>query len=241
MIVVCPVRFTDKVPEMRAFLELLGLSPRIESTHGTWVDLSAGEGMVALHEAAASSTGGLPGETRLSFEVDDADAVAEVLRGAGHTDATVVDESYGRVVMVTDPDGAEIQLNERQDDLYGYVEHDQLGTARERLGVVPVRFTDDSEGHHRFLTALGMVGEPAPGGYWSYSSGGGGFVGIHHVYAGGRASVQLTVATEADLGELQQRLEGAGSPVTRFDEDFGSFLEAIDPDGQSVQIHGWPE
>ena len=42
MIVVRPVRFTDRVPEMRAFLELLGLSPRIESTHGTWVELSAG-------------------------------------------------------------------------------------------------------------------------------------------------------------------------------------------------------
>ncbi len=105
---------------------------------------------------------------------------------------------------------------------------------------LPARFTDDPEGHHRFLSALGMAGDSAPGGYSTYSSGGGGFVGIHHVYAGDRASVQLTVATEADLGELQQRLEGAGSPVTRFDEDFGSFLEAIDPDGQSVQIHGWP-
>ena len=115
---------------------------------------------------------------------------------------------------------------------------------------MPVRFTDDSEGQHRFLTALGMVGEPAPGGYSTHSSGGGGFVGIHHVYAdlpivtgtgaGDLASVHLTVATEADLGEVQHRLEGAGSPVTRFDEDFGSFLETIDPDGQSVQIHGWP-
>ena len=74
-------------------------------------------------------------------------------------------------------------------------------------------------------------------------------MGIHPVHdddlpivtgAGDRASVHLTLATEADLGELQQRLEGAGFPVTRFDEDFGSFLRTVDPDGQSVQIHGVP-
>jgi hypothetical protein len=90
-----------------------------------------------------------------------------------------------------------------------------------------------------------MFGEPAPGGHTTYSSGGGGFVGVHHVYAddlpvvpGNGAGVHLTFATAADLGELRQRLESAGFPVTRFEE--GSFLEVVDPDGQSVRGHGRP-
>ena len=38
--------------------------------------------LVGLHDVANSATGGLPGETRLSFEVVDADATARALRSA---------------------------------------------------------------------------------------------------------------------------------------------------------------
>jgi predicted enzyme related to lactoylglutathione lyase len=248
MIVVRPVRFTDDVPAMRAFLEILGLQPRIESQSGSWLDLTATHGMIGLHEAARSVTGGRPGETRLSFEVADANAVAERLRAHGYADATAVDESYGRIVTVTDPLGAELQLDERQDDLYGYRAHGvELGSEADRLAVVPVRFTDDADGYHRFLTALGLTGEPAPGGYAVYALADRGFVGVHHVYDGTLpivdgtgASVQLTLATDGDLDAIQQRLETAGYPVTRTDADWGSFLETTDPDGQSVQVHPWP-
>ena len=48
-IVVRPVRFTDDVPAMQAFLELLGLQPRIEFNRPGWVDLAGSAGLVALH------------------------------------------------------------------------------------------------------------------------------------------------------------------------------------------------
>ena len=51
-IVVRPVRFTDDVPAMQAFLELLGLQPRIQFNRPGWVDLAGSAGLVALHEAA---------------------------------------------------------------------------------------------------------------------------------------------------------------------------------------------
>jgi hypothetical protein len=66
-IVVRPLRFTDNVQAMRAFLGTLGLRSRIEAERGGWVDMVAGRGMVALH-AAASSTGAKAGDTSLSFE-----------------------------------------------------------------------------------------------------------------------------------------------------------------------------
>ncbi|HEY2794225.1 MAG TPA: hypothetical protein VGJ28_17805, partial [Micromonosporaceae bacterium] len=74
-IVVRPVRFTDNVAAMRSFLEVLGLRSRIASDNGTWVDMSAGGGLVALHDAASSDTGGVRGATRLSFESDDLDGL----------------------------------------------------------------------------------------------------------------------------------------------------------------------
>ena len=63
-IVVRPLRFSADVPAMRAFLETLGLRSRIESERGGWVDMVAGRGMVALHDAASSSTGAKARDTR---------------------------------------------------------------------------------------------------------------------------------------------------------------------------------
>jgi hypothetical protein len=114
-----PVRFTDDVDAMRAFLELLGLASRIESERGGWVDMVAGSGMVALHDAATSATGGRPGQTSVSFEVEHADVFAARLRDAG-VDATIYDEAYGRVLQLRLPDGAHVVVDERQSDLYGY-------------------------------------------------------------------------------------------------------------------------
>ena len=54
-IVVRPVRFSADVPRMQAFLEDVGLRPRIEAQRGGWVDLIADSGMVALHDAASSA------------------------------------------------------------------------------------------------------------------------------------------------------------------------------------------
>ena len=45
-LVVRPIRFIDDVPAMRAFLELIGLRPRVESTEGLWLDLLAGAEVV---------------------------------------------------------------------------------------------------------------------------------------------------------------------------------------------------
>ena len=47
----------------------------------------------------------------------------------------------------------------------------------------------------------------------------------------------LTFAIAGGLDELQQALEAQGFALTRFDEDFGSFIDITDPDGQSVQVH----
>jgi len=242
-IVVRPVRFTDDVPAMQAFLELLGLQPRIEFNRPGWVDLAGSAGLVALHDAATSATGGIHGETRLSFEVDDADGAAKSWQDQGIA-TTVIDESFGRFLEMTDPLGDPVIADEVQHDLYGYTRH-EVDETRPAPVVVPVRFTDEAAAYDGFLHALGLTGAPEPGGYTTYvAPDGGGEVGVHHVYSDDlpvvrseHAVAHLTFAITGGLDELQQALEAEGFALTRFDEDFGSFIDVTDPDGQSVQVH----
>lgn len=244
-LVVRPVRFSDDVAAMRGFLEALGLAPRVEAESGGWVDMVAGGGMVAVHDAATSDRGGLPGQTRLSFEADDVDALVTRLKAADFDDATVHDESYGRVLTVSDPLGDVIVVDERSDDLYGYRLHG-LDRADRSWRVVPVRFTDEAERYAGFLHALGLTGKPNPG-YAAFPArdGAHGYVGVHHVYGddlpivpGHGGSCQLTFTTTEDLEDVVARLAASGhrgATITR--EDFASFLTVTDPDGQDVQVH----
>ena len=95
-------------------LERLGLRAEVRSDSGQWVQLTADGGLAAVHDGAT------PG-AQLSFEyLGDVDELAQRLAAAG-VEAQVVDESYGRTLLVARPDGGEpIWINERQSDLYGY-------------------------------------------------------------------------------------------------------------------------
>jgi hypothetical protein len=245
-LVVRPVRFTSDVPAMQAFLETLGLAARIESESGGWVDLVAGAGMVALHGAATSDTGVLPGQTRLSFEADDLDALAAALIDAGHDDAHVVDESDGRLLVVTDPDGEQLIVDGASDDLYGYRAHLDR-RPDERLTVVPVRFTQPTGPYAGFLSAFGFAPMGEPDEYYMLFNGADshGMIGLHHLFgavlpvvAGPGAIVQLTFTTTEPAPDIAARLDHAGyDRVEIRHEDFGDVVSVVDPDGQDVQVH----
>ncbi len=249
-IVVQPIRFTDDVKAMQAFLELLGLRPRIEAEAGGWVDMVSGGGMAALHSAATSAKGAGPGETHLSFETDDVDTLADRLKTAGVEAVTVYDEAYGRALDCRDPVGDTITVNEQSEDLYGYRRLDDE-VEPSALRVSPVRFTDPQGPYCGFLEALGLARR---GGsdehYVTYAAADGehGLVGLHYVYAedlpivekAGAATVQLTFETTEALTDVARRLAESGfeAPITR--EEFGAFLTVTDPDDQQVQIHQVP-
>jgi hypothetical protein len=174
LVVLRPLRFTADVQAMRKFLETLGLRSRVESERGGWVDMVAGQGMAALHDSAISNTGGRSGETRLSFEADDIDELAQRLQEAGYDDATVWDEAYGRVLSVTGPGNTTIQVDQRSDDLYGYKLHDARpderwsvtqscrsptsppGSASSRLSAATLPSSSPSE-HRRRSSSYGLV------------------------------------------------------------------------------------
>jgi hypothetical protein len=207
--VIRPLRFTADVEAMRAFLERLGLRSRIESERGGWVDMLTGRGMVALHDAASSSTGGQPGQTTLSFEADKLDELKDRLEQVGFVDATVFDEAYGRVLSVSGPEGVVIWVDERSDDLYGYKLHD--AAPDDRWSVTPYLTGADEAPWQRFLGALGVQ------------------TVVRFGPPDGDFAVRLDLTTTEDLDDVQARVGGSRT---------ASGLEIVDPDGQLVVVHG---
>lgn len=64
---VVPIRYTSDVAASRRFYLALGLSPGTSSRPGSWVELPATSGMLALH----SATDMPPGACELAFETSE--------------------------------------------------------------------------------------------------------------------------------------------------------------------------
>jgi hypothetical protein len=214
-VVIRPLRFTNDVQAMRAFLETLGLRSRIESESGIWVDMVAGRGMIALHDAARSDTGGEPGQTRLAFEADDIDELKDRLDAAGFEDASVFDEAFGRVLTAKGPDGAGLWIDERSKDLYGYKLHDAHPDTR--WSVTPLLDVSDWAGWERLL---GTLGGDSPE--------------LARFRPAGELEVQLELTTTESLAEVARRLAATGYRSEKVDGG----LSVVDPDGQTVRVRG---
>ena len=225
-----PVRFTADVGAGQQFAELLGLASRAESTRGGWVDLVAGGGgMLALHDARTSASRQPSGRTTLSAECDDADALATRLQGAGYSDAAVYDEAYGRVLVVTDPHGAQVAVDERTTDLHGYREHATAGAdprCRVRVTVV----SDDPPRYRQFVEALGVEAHVDVVAGTPQVAPSLGPDGAQHR----AAVVELGLVSGEPLADVEARLRRAGhDDAVEGDDDA---LEVIDPDGVRLVV-----
>jgi len=212
-VVIRPLRFSADVDAMRAFLETVGLTARIESERGGWAVMLAGQGMIALHDAATSSTGGRPGQTVLVFEAENLDALKAELESAGYTDVSIWDEAYGRVLSAIAPSGPKLQVDERPDDLYGY----RLNETRpdERWTVTPHLSGAGGSGWRQILDLL----ETKQTVYFG---------------AGEEYAVRMDLSTTEDLDAVLRRLTSAGYQASRNADT----LEVVDPDGQALVVHG---
>jgi hypothetical protein len=115
MITPAPIRFTANIEAMREFFELLGFKSHIVSEKGTdWVSMRGDVGIMSLHGADHE-------RTEIVFDTDeDLESLQKRLHDAGHSDARILDEAFGRLLEVTDPQGENVQVFERMKDTYGY-------------------------------------------------------------------------------------------------------------------------
>lgn len=253
-LVVRPVRFTDNLEPMRAFLEALGLQPRVEATAGGWVDMVGDGGMVALHSARTSESQAPSGFTSLSFEADDIDSLAKRLLEAGVDDVAVYDEAYGRVLNCLDPLGDQFQVDERNDDPYGYRVHQPSGIAS-GLRVMPLRLTDPLGAYGDFLTLLGCrLRGGASEHFAAYTLGDGdhGLVGLHppmdpttvgatEQQLSRSGAAYLSFEASEDLAAVADRLTSAGFPAgVAHRAHVGNVLTVTDADGLRIEVHESP-
>ena len=100
------------IPAARRFCEALGLTASWVADSGTWVSLEGSGGGLGLHDAASGEPPRPSGTVQLSFESEEPlEQVADRLLAAGF-EAAIIDESFGRSLRTTSPDGEVLQINE---------------------------------------------------------------------------------------------------------------------------------
>jgi catechol 2,3-dioxygenase-like lactoylglutathione lyase family enzyme len=111
---VLPIRYCLDIEASTRFYRALGLELGAATRPGSWVELPAAAGILALHRSTEDA-----GDCELAFEADEPlEAVAARLADAGFPVEPILDESYGRSLRVRDPDGVYVQVNENDRSLY---------------------------------------------------------------------------------------------------------------------------
>jgi catechol 2,3-dioxygenase-like lactoylglutathione lyase family enzyme len=112
---VMPIRYASDVDASVRFYRALGLDLQAVSRPGGWAELTGRAGVLAVH----AGSDGNAGSCELAFEADEPlEAVVGRLRAAGFACEDIVDENFGRSVRAADPDGAWVQVNEQDRELY---------------------------------------------------------------------------------------------------------------------------
>ena len=111
---VLPIRYCGDIEASTRFYRALGLELGAATRPGSWVELPAAAGILALHRSAEHA-----GECELAFEADEPlEAVVARLADAGFAAEPIVDESFGRSFRIRDPDGVYVQVNDNDRALY---------------------------------------------------------------------------------------------------------------------------
>lgn len=227
-------RYSADPRPFAAFLELLGLSPRVSNKDNSWLEMQAAAGSVSIHAAgSSSSTEAEPGRTDLVLIAPDVATFAAGL--AGHTgvdDVVVWDEAFGRQAAVT-VGTRRIIVNESQTDPYGYQVHDPKPGP---VTVVSHYYTTDFDTASELFAVLGLQvrSKDAAGDEIQFETAAATGVVVLHRSQTDEDRYTLGFELAEDLAAVAARLREAGYPPRP--AAGGQQIEVIDPDGQSVTI-----
>jgi catechol 2,3-dioxygenase-like lactoylglutathione lyase family enzyme len=115
-----PIHFVPDLAEAQRFYQALGLTVETHSRSGHWIELTAAGGELGLHDAAIAADGEGRSGIALNFVADEPlEVVEQRLRGAGFPpEGTIVDQEWGRSLLVPAPDGTIVQIDEQDRELY---------------------------------------------------------------------------------------------------------------------------
>ena len=113
---VLPIRYSADVEASIRFYRALGLELGAVSRPGAWAELPAAGGVLAVHAAPDAVHAGT---CELAFEADEPlEDIAKRVRDNGFEPEPILDENFGRLIRVRDPDGVVVQINEHDPSLY---------------------------------------------------------------------------------------------------------------------------
>ena len=111
--ILMPIVYVRDMDESVDFYERLGFEVDIQSRSQNWTELKAGESAVlALHSAEESKVGAIELSMVAEQPLERLAEVATASRG-------IADEAFGRSIVLPDPNGLQIQVNEHDRELYG--------------------------------------------------------------------------------------------------------------------------
>jgi Glyoxalase/Bleomycin resistance protein/Dioxygenase superfamily len=115
-----PIHFVPDVGEAVRFYEALGLRTETTSRSKHWVELEAAGGELALHDGAVADDGRGREGISLTFVADEPlEKVEHRLRAAGYQpEGRIVDQEWGRSLIVRGPGGSHVQIDEQDRELY---------------------------------------------------------------------------------------------------------------------------
>jgi catechol 2,3-dioxygenase-like lactoylglutathione lyase family enzyme len=110
--ILMPIVYVRDMDESVAFYERLGFEVDTQSRSQHWTELKAGQGAVlALHIAEEGKAGQVELSMVAEQPLERLAEVASLARG-------IADETFGRSMVLQDPNGLQIQVNEHDRELY---------------------------------------------------------------------------------------------------------------------------
>jgi catechol 2,3-dioxygenase-like lactoylglutathione lyase family enzyme len=110
--ILMPIVYVRDMDESVAFYERLGFEVDLQGRSRHWTELKAGGGAVlALHTAEEGKAGRVELSMLAEEPLERLAEVSALARG-------IADEAFGRSIVLQDPDGLQIQVNEHDRELY---------------------------------------------------------------------------------------------------------------------------
>lgn len=113
-----PILFVSDLAAAIRFYEALGLETEARSRSGHWLELRAAGGELGLHGPVRGEE--MEPSTRIGFVAEEPlEEVERRLRAAGFPpEGDLVDQEWGRSLLVRGPDGLVVQIDEQDRELY---------------------------------------------------------------------------------------------------------------------------
>lgn len=105
------IRYSSDLSRAEKFYELLGLKLNADTSSPVWRDMQAGAGSVAIHPKTDDSP-------EFEFSLETAEKLEEVqarLVSGGFEPGVIDAEEHGRYLLIVDPDGIQLRINEIQE------------------------------------------------------------------------------------------------------------------------------